>query len=169
MNALYTHFVSFLNYYSCTAFSSREPRTGGKLSAAQKRNAAMNKSTPFSQAYALMSSLSITARHRGAVCLSAAVCLVADNEDLLFGVTKFLYPLVAQCCNTSWRCVEHNMRTAITACWENGGRPGLEILARRPLDEKPTPTEFIEILASHLVRSGTSPPPEEEISLEPQL
>ncbi len=169
MNALYTHFTSFLNYDSCTAFSSRAPRTGGKLSASQKRNTIMNNPTPFSQAYALVASLSITSRYRGAVCLSAAVCLVADNEDLLFGVTKFLYPMVAQHCNTSWRCVEHNMRTAITVCWENGGRTELEVLARRPLEEKPTPTEFIEILANHLIRSGTSPPKETSTSFGPRL
>ena len=51
---------------------------------------------------------------------------------------------------TSQDNVEHCMRTAIAYCWYNGNREYLIKIARYPLKEKPTNSEFLDILYNAL-------------------
>ena len=86
---------------------------------------------------------------RQAVC---AVALVVQNEDLLKRVTRELYPRVEQLCGAPRGTVERNLRTLISHCWADGGKNALEFMAKRELEKKPCPVQFIEIVAIHLVR-----------------
>lgn len=84
-----------------------------------------------------------------AVC---AVSLVIQDEDLLKRVTRELYPRVEKMCGASKGTVERNLRTLISHCWADGGKVPLELMAKRELEEKPKPVQFIEIVAIHLIR-----------------
>ena len=84
-----------------------------------------------------------------AVC---AVSLVIQDEDLLKRVTRELYPQVEKMCGAPKGTVERNLRTLISQCWADGGKIPLELMAKRELEEKPKPVQFIEIIAVHLIR-----------------
>ena len=108
--------------------------------------------TSLPETYDLLRDLVIPLRRKGYQQLAIAIHLVTQDEDLLRNVTKGLYPMVAELCHTTRFCVEHNIRTVITDCWEGGGKPYLEKIAKRELDKKPTAVQFIEIIAVHLMR-----------------
>ena len=65
-------------------------------------------------------------------------------------ICKYIYPEVARKYQTSQDNVEHCMRTAIAYCWYNGNREYLIKIARYPLKEKPTNSEFLDILYNAL-------------------
>lgn len=64
-------------------------------------------------------------------------------------VTKWLYPEVAKHYDTTWSCVERNIRTAANLAWEHD-RVYLEKMAHMPLTKKPTSSEFIGILVAYI-------------------
>lgn len=101
--------------------------------------------------YAVLTRLGIGARYRGYRYLALAISMVMENEDYLFLATKRLYPDVARVFDTTWSCVERDMRTAIQVCWHRN-RPYLEELATYPLDRAPKPMDFIGLVAGHLLR-----------------
>lgn len=74
-----------------------------------------------------------------------AVQFSIDCPDRLRLVTKRIYPDVARRYNTNWRAVERNMRTLVSAAWENAPM-GLSELAGFPLRRKPTNAQFLAIL-----------------------
>jgi len=78
-----------------------------------------------------------------------AVWLSAREPDRLTLVTKWLYPDVAKHYGTNWSAVEHGIRRIAASVW-NEHPQTLSELAGYPLTEKPTPTEFLAILASHV-------------------
>ena len=100
----------------------------------------------------LLWDLSIYPRYKGCRYSAMSVYLAAKDENLLEKVTQTLYPAVAELYGTNWHCVEHDIRWVVTRCWNDGGRPLLEALARRELKTKPTALQFIEILANHFAR-----------------
>lgn len=108
--------------------------------------------------YGLLRRLGIGSRYRGYRYMALAVALTLENEDRLLSATKWLYPDIAHQCDTTWPCVERNLRTVVTVCWENGNRPLLAEIAGYPLVSKPTTIAFIDILVGHFQRVEESPP-----------
>jgi len=94
----------------------------------------------------LIRSLGIGATYRGYRYLIYAVNLCLQDETYLLSVSKLLYPQIAQTYCTTSCSVERDIRTVIKVCWERGGKLPLEKLALHPLDNKPTSSEFIDIL-----------------------
>lgn len=93
--------------------------------------------------------LGITAKYRGFFHASYAVSLVVRQPERLLMVTKWLYPEVAKQYRTNWGCVERNIRTIAELAWRNN-RAYLEELAHVPLNKKPTPSQFLGILAGYI-------------------
>jgi len=93
--------------------------------------------------------LGITARYRGYFFVSYAVGLAIKQPERLLMITKWLYPDVARHFETSWSCVERNIRTVANLAWKNN-RDYLEVMARVPLNQKPTPSQFLGILAAYI-------------------
>lgn len=107
------------------------------------------KDTPdISQIYTLLYQLGLTANYTGFFYISYAVYLAVQQPDRLLLVTKWLYPEVAKHYATTWRCVERNIRTAVNVVWDTNSEL-LEALARHPLPQRPTASEFLSILALH--------------------
>ncbi len=98
----------------------------------------------------LIHKLGISSKYAGFDMLIYAVNLTCENEDMLKSITKKLYPQIAKHFNTSSLCVERNIRTVINVCWEKGNRELLNEIAGYPLKEKPSVSEFIDIIATHL-------------------
>lgn len=93
----------------------------------------------------LLRSLGTTEHYTAFFPTVYAVQLSIDSPDRLRLVTKRIYPDVAKRYNTNWRAVERNMRTLVSAAWENAP-VGLSELAGFPLKQKPTNAQFLAIL-----------------------
>lgn len=64
----------------------------------------------------ILTSLSVSAKHRGYVYLREAILIA--SEDPLQSVTKVIYPSVANICCCEGHQVERSIRTAIESAWK---------------------------------------------------
>lgn len=101
--------------------------------------------------YPLLRTLGVRATYQGYYYTAYAVSLVLEDRTYLLSVTKRLYPDIASHFHTNAACVEHSIRTVLTHLWEHGNREYLNELAQCRLDDKPVSSEFIDILATHLM------------------
>ena len=97
--------------------------------------------------YALLLRLGATQNYKGFLQTARAVELCREEPGRLELVTKWVYPVVAAQCGTSWGAVERNIRTVRGVIWEKN-QPLLEQLARVPLPEMPRPAQLLSILVS---------------------
>ena len=97
----------------------------------------------------LLYQLGVTANYTGFFHTAYAVSLCAKQPERLLLVTKWLYPEVAKQYKTNWKAVERNIRTVSCIIWREG-RPLLEELSHRRLEQKPRNAQMLAILASSL-------------------
>lgn len=97
----------------------------------------------------LLYQLGVTANYTGFFHTAYTVSLCVEQPDRLLLVTKWLYPEVAKQYRTNWKAVERNIRTVSCIIWREG-RPLLEELAHRHLEQKPRNALLLAILASSL-------------------
>ena len=100
--------------------------------------------------YDILKTLGIHRTYKGYYYVAEAVRLVQKDASLLLYISKSLYPSIARVYDTTISCVERNIRTVVTACWESEYATRLEELAGVPLYKKPTSGDFIDILANYL-------------------
>lgn len=103
------------------------------------------------ETFELLHRLGITAKYDGYFYTAYAVSLVEKQPDRLLLVTKWLYPDIARQYNTTWQCVERNIRTVITLAWERNPKK-LVTLAGYSMERKPSAGQFVGILMHHLIR-----------------
>lgn len=97
----------------------------------------------------------ITRCYKGFLHTAYAIQLAVEDEDRLEAVTKEIYMETVFHFNCTWTAVERNIRTAVARAWKIN-RPLLAEIAGYPLTCTPTASEFIEILASYILRSSQS-------------
>lgn len=102
-----------------------------------------------SSIYELLGRFGISAKYVGFFHMAYAVQLCIEDPWRLTMVTKVLYREVARQYKTTYACVERDIRTATAVAWKNN-RPLLETIAKCPMNDKPTASEFIAILAAYL-------------------
>lgn len=103
----------------------------------------------------LVRSLGIGGHYQGYKYLTYAISLCLEDEEYLLSVSKLLYPEIAKRYKTTSSSVERNLRTVIAVCWERGNRSLLETISLYPLIHKPTTSEFLDIITTHLSRSAS--------------
>lgn len=106
--------------------------------------------------YRLIRKLGIRATYRGYEHLAYGLCLVLEDGTRLNAVTKRLYPEIAHHFGVSTASVERDLRTVVYVCWEYSDRRCLQIIAETELFEKPTTSDFLDILAGYLRENGES-------------
>ena len=79
---------------------------------------------------------------------------VIPDPGRLMLTTKSLYPDTARAFGVSWSRVERSVRTAVSISWDRGGRETLDQMACHHLDERPTATQFIDIVADYIRRTS---------------
>ena len=84
----------------------------------------------------LLRRLGIPETYKGFQYAAYAAALCALSQDRLLLVTKRLYPDIAKRFDTSWSCVERDLRTVINVAW-NRNPSFLTKLARCTLGTKP--------------------------------
>lgn len=98
----------------------------------------------------LLLRLNIPSTILGHKYLAYALRLCMHDDSYLTSVYKSLYVEVARHYKTTRCNVEHCIRTAIQHCWDHGDTALLSEIALYPLTDKPTNSEFIDILYNHL-------------------
>ena len=98
----------------------------------------------------LIRTLGIGATYRGYHYINYGIRLCLQDENYLLSISKLLYPQIAHTFQTTRYSVERNIRTVIKVCWERGNRNHLKTLAMYPLENRPTASEFLDILVAHL-------------------
>ncbi len=93
----------------------------------------------------------LTGRYRGYPMLISAVRISIEDEGQTRIVARSLYSRVAQECRCPLYRVERNIRTMVMHTW-NTNRDYLQEIAGYPLYAPPTSSEFIGIIASHILR-----------------
>lgn len=104
----------------------------------------------------LIRSLGIGATYRGYRYLNYGIKLCLEDEDYLLSVSKLLYPQIAKYYNTTCYSVERDIRTVIKVCWERGNKRLLQEIALRPLNVRPSSSEFLDILTAHVKQKSTA-------------
>lgn len=97
--------------------------------------------------------IGVPAHIKGYQYLREAISLVVGNMDLLSGITKELYPFIAEKFNTTPTRVERAIRHAIEVAWSRGRVDTINKLFGFTVhDEKGKPTngEFIAMVADKL-------------------
>lgn len=86
--------------------------------------------------------------------LREAIRRTIENADALSGVTKVLYPELAKTYNTTPKCVERSMRSALEAAWRHGDaarRNGYFGEMTALLKKRPTNSAFISMMTEFIL------------------
>ena len=93
--------------------------------------------------------MGISASIKGYHFIRKAVMIAVENQDVLVGITKGLYPDIAKQYKTTASKVERAIRHAIESVWKkNGPQIYFEIAGYLPT-EKPTNGQFIAALSEY--------------------
>lgn len=101
----------------------------------------------------ILDKLGVSRRYDGREYVSTAVNWVIVDESYLKDVVVRLYPELGVLYGDTWKNILRNIRTVVEVAYRTNRRY-LEHLARRELCIRPTPVEFIEIIAVYLMREG---------------
>lgn len=94
----------------------------------------------------ILLSYQISPRIKGYSFVKEAIELVYQDHELLNGITKVLYPVIAHKYNTTSNRVERAIRHAIETGWYKTGYTNLN----EHLKTKPTNSEFIALVAEKI-------------------
>ena len=107
----------------------------------------------MSEVYGLIRKLGATSKYKGYYYVAEAVRMAQKIQERSVKITKDIYPIVARKYKSTPSNVEHNIRTLINLCWESH-KDVLEEIAGCTMEDKPTNSEFIDILAYYLYSTG---------------
>lgn len=93
--------------------------------------------------------LGVVAEQRLLFLYGRGASAVAAGAEAPLLVTKHVYPDVARCFDTNWKCVERGLRRAANVAW-NTAPEKLSELAHRHLTEKPSVSELLSLLTIYL-------------------
>lgn len=101
----------------------------------------------------MLHSLGIPSHIRGYQYIRESVYMMYENPDMIGGITKCIYPEIANRFDTTASRVERAIRHAIEVSWARGDYDVMEELFGNSVDfdrSKPTNSEFIATLADNL-------------------
>ena len=97
--------------------------------------------------------LGIPANIRGYLYLREGISLVTEENELINGVTKILYPMIAKKFKTTPSRVERAIRHAIEVAWGRGNLEAINRIFGFTVDTrrgKPTNSEFVALVADRM-------------------
>ena len=132
---LYNTQISFTNIVSYLA----SPKTKSKKGL-----------TKMQKIYGTIRKLGATTNYRGFHFVADAIKLTMVNQDKSTMITKDTYPYIAKKYETTTMNVERCIRVIINSCWKKN-KKGMEEIAGYPLTDKPTNSEFVNMVAYYLL------------------
>lgn len=103
----------------------------------------------MSEVYGLIRKLGATSKYKGYYYVAEAVNMAKELQERPMKITKDIYPILARKYKSTPSNVEHNIRTLVNIYWINH-KEDLELIAGCSMEDKPTNSEFIDILAYYL-------------------
>ena len=103
----------------------------------------------MSAVYGVIRKLGATSKYKGYYYVVDAVEMAQKIYERPVKVTKDIYPVIARKYKSTPSNVEHNIRTLVNLCWKNH-KDTLEEMAGCTMADKPTNSEFIDILVYYL-------------------
>lgn len=100
--------------------------------------------------YGIIRKLGVISNYRGYFFVADAIQLSMNAQDKPVRITKEIYPNLARKYKTTTMNIEQDIRTVIQVCWETN-RNGMAELAGHPLIDKPTNSEFIDMVSDYLL------------------
>ena len=97
--------------------------------------------------------LGIAGNLRGFYYLVLAIEETIPNPFRIQLITKDLYVDIARYYQVTPASVERAVRVAVNICWVRGERETLDQIACRHLTERPSPAQFIDLLADYIRRT----------------
>ena len=76
-----------------------------------------------------------------------------NDINCLKYISKSLYVDIARKYNTTWQCVERNIRTVVSVIWKTSDQETLKIVCGNRIIQKPKNKEFFIILADYIVKN----------------
>lgn len=101
----------------------------------------------------ILNEIGIMPNLKGYKYLRSAIMMSFENENLLDGITKFLYPDIAKENRTTCTRVERAIRHALESAWDKGNGPAYyKILGYNDMNngKRPTNSEFIASMVDFL-------------------
>ena len=98
--------------------------------------------------------LGVTSKYKGYFFVTDAINLAMNYHNKPIKITKDMYPYLASKYKTTPMNIEHNIRTVINVCWEKN-KKGMDEIAGYPLADKPTNSEFVDMIAYYLAEEDT--------------
>jgi two-component system, response regulator, stage 0 sporulation protein A len=98
------------------------------------------------KASTILTSFNIPKQLCGYIFLREAIVMVSMDFDLRQGITKVLYPTIAQKFNSTPSKVERGMRHAIESSWYKSYKPFLKMFG----EDKPTNSHFVAVIADKI-------------------
>ena len=101
----------------------------------------------------ILHDVGVPAHIRGYYYLRDAITIVYQNMQILNGVTKILYPMIAKLNDTTPTKVERAIRHAIQVAWTRGSAEAISEIFSHTISyqrNRPTNTEFIAMIADRL-------------------
>lgn len=98
-----------------------------------------------------LSQLGVSKAYAGYKYVVYGTSLVIEDKNCLNLITKSLYIDIASHYNTTWECVERNIRTVILSIWKTQNRELLKTLCGGYINERPTNKEFFLLLADYII------------------
>lgn len=102
----------------------------------------------------ILHQLGVSKRYIGYDYIIYGIELISEDESLMGDITKVLYIDIAKEYNTTYFCVERNIRYVIEKIWSNIGDDNLVLLSSifcdRYTNEKPSTKVFFELLYDYV-------------------
>lgn len=102
---------------------------------------------------AIIKEIGVPVHIKGYGYIREAIHLVYNDPDLLNGITKILYPAIAETFESKSTRVERAIRHAIELAWSRGNHESISNLfgyTSHHMKQKPTNSEFIAMIAEKL-------------------
>ena len=97
----------------------------------------------------LLSRMGISASIKGYHYIRKAVMMAVEDEEVLIGITKGMYPDIAKCYKTTASKVERAVRHAIESSWKKGGKDVYFEFSEYYAKDKPTNGQFIAAMSEY--------------------
>ncbi len=86
------------------------------------------------------------------------------DKECVTCITKSLYIDIARRHNTTWNCVEKNIRTVVNSLWDSRNAELIEHIFKKSIkDKRPTNKEFFKYMYEYILETGDGTEPEERI------
>ena len=106
-----------------------------------------------------LSRMGISAGLKGYHFVRQAVMMAVEDQEVLTGITKGLYPDIAKMYKTTASKVERAIRHAVSAAWKANGQQVYFEISGCLMAEKPTNGQFIAVMAEYFrIKNRTAIP-----------